>query len=253
MGMVIKTDLLNGASGNDTQDLTTVTYSCMVEASSIADALSSTPAKGSYDPTGTGLVLIQKQASAVWPDNTVVNVLLTYAWNYGKLTTSGGIKSQNYSYDRMGNAVVVNYTDGGKFDSYTSFFNKRTPTGMAIAGRYETSIATALHGQSLGKKNSATFLGIDAGLIMLVSMDGDQVAPGVYNNRYVFEWDPDGFNPLVAYFSRWGRIPHNITFPGPPPFIPGNGNGWVVPDAYNDEDFSSTFDWVETLSEDAGG
>lgn len=253
MGVLAKMDLLSGASGNDVQELKSIVYSCLINVcTGIADALATAPALGSADPGGSGCVCTTRQAQASFPDNTAVNVICTYTWNFGKLVTGGSLQTIQSSFDKDGNPVKVTYDDGGTDDdhvhSYTAIYSRRIPLGTYTATRYETTDAMDQYGDYLGETNSDTFLGCDAGLLMLVGADGEQVAPGVFNNRYTWEYNPEGYNPLISYFNLAGKIPSDVPGPGvPPPFAPSNGNGWVVPDAYDGVDFSTDFDWVESL------
>lgn len=242
---ILATNLIDGGSGSTTQELYSNTISYQVSACSIQAAMAAF-SLGSSD--GTGIATQISAQGMPGKSDAVVQVLVTYTMNFGKLSTSGSLKSQQFSYDKDGTIVTLVYTDGGKTDSYTAIFNKRTPTGIYTATRYEQQDALDAFGDELGTTNSSEFLGKDPGLIMMVACDGDQVAPGWFNNRYVWEYDPDGFNPLISYFNRWGKIPPNIVGPAaPPPFVPGNGNGWVVPDEYDTNDFSGDFSWVEDL------
>jgi hypothetical protein len=245
MGTILKSDILVGASASDQVGMTSLTIAYSIKCSGIADAMSTAPAIGTVNG---GLVCTSKALRTLpGVTDSVCEVGCTFTMNSGTLNTSGSLKSQQFSYDKNGTAVTIQYTDGGKKDKYIAIFGKRTPLGVYTATRYEQQDAQSAFGGELGTTNSAAFLGNDMGTMMLVGCDGEMVAPGWWNNRYVWEFDPDGYNPLVSYFNRWGKIPPNIVGPGAPPFTPGQDNGWVVPDVYKTNDFSGDFGWCESL------
>lgn len=266
MGLIRKIDLLQGAGGSVTAELTSVEVSYSIEqCSGIVDALATaaqpgdplpSPFLSQFDFANTP-ICTSSRAGAIWPDTACVNVICTFTFNNGYLTTTGALKSQQFSYDKNGILVVVAYTDpgGGKQDGYTATFNRKTETGIYTATRYENYDAYDMWGENLTNVNSAIFLGSPIGTVQFLSADGTEVAPGWFNNRYVFEYDPDGFNPLILYFNRFGRVPSPAPGPFPglnggngPPFAPGGGNGWVVPDNYDQFDFTLDFNWIESLA-----
>ena len=243
---VVIYDRLDGSGGSSQQGMYAVTRGCIVEGvTGIISAINAVPNLGT---TWENLVLTNINTQATLPDSQAVKLSLTYTMNFGILQSNGSSKSEQWSYDKNGNVVNVAYTPaGGKKDEYTGQFAKLNPQGSYIGSRYEEEDALTFGGDYLDHVNSAPFMGFPAGTMMLVACEGDNVAPGWFNNRYTFLFDPNGFNPVVAYYDRWGKIPKNIAPPGIPPQAPVVANGYTIPDEYNSDDFATIFAWMETL------